>query len=177
MDEDGGGGAGVAGGEVGAEGVDEGVFVFDLGNTKRLETGGNGSGKRGVYDHVRFHLGRHDRVSTYAIASAQVRFSIREHLAVESAFLLRRLNGIAAAVWLAQDGIGVGGVAFHVPVQTLLVDVVGGWGDVADGGVGVEEGEGGLGGRDDAVVALADGEGLSGRAGKLVGGGGDGSVG
>lgn len=61
--------------------------------------------------------------------------------------------------------------------QTLLVDVVGGWGDVADGGVGVEEGEGGFGGREDAVVALADGEGLSGLSGELVGGGGKGSVG
>lgn len=89
MDEDGRGGAGVAGGEVGAEGGEEGVFVFDLGDTEGLEFGGNGRGKRGVYDHVRFHLGRHDRVSTYAIASAQVRFSIREHLAVELAFLLR----------------------------------------------------------------------------------------
>lgn len=177
MDEDGGGGAGVAGGEVGAEGGEEGVFVFDLGNTERLETGGDGRGKRGVYDHVRFHLGRHDRVSTYAIASAQVRFSIREHLAVELAFLLRRLDGVATGVGLAYDGIGAWGVAFHVPGQTLLIDVIGGRRDVADGGIGVEEGEGRFSGGDDALVALADGKGLSGWAGELVGGGGEGSVG
>lgn len=36
VDEDGGGGAGVAGGEVHAEGGEEGVFVFDLGRTLGL---------------------------------------------------------------------------------------------------------------------------------------------